>query len=279
MNKLRPRNKICFQNNKNIHANLKIHNLNKKKWNILKKNIFWKNKKKKQLLNKLNFLKKLEKNYNRTYNYKIYIDKYLKENKIRRPQKKKLYKERLLAKQQFKFFYGCIPEYQLKNLFSYLKLKNNRNVLQKFIILLESRLDMIIFRLRIVKTIFEAKQIINHGKIKINNKIIFSSNLLLKKGDIITLNNFKIKFFFRLILRKKQVLIEKTGLTFLGRPKKPYWRTFFYFKKKKRKNKVNYLQFNYKYNVGIFLRSPLFNEIKYPFAINLNLVDQYFNNY
>ena len=42
MNKFRPRNKICFQNNENIHANLKISKLNKKKWNLFKKRLKYK---------------------------------------------------------------------------------------------------------------------------------------------------------------------------------------------------------------------------------------------
>ena len=73
----------------------------------------------------------------------------------------------------------------------------------KFVILLESRLDIIVFRSKITKTIFESKQIINHGKIKINNIIITSPNYILKRGDMITLNNFKIlkKFFY---IKKKK---------------------------------------------------------------------------
>ena len=38
MNKLKPRNKICFQNNKNPHAYLKIKKLKKKNGIYLKKN-------------------------------------------------------------------------------------------------------------------------------------------------------------------------------------------------------------------------------------------------
>ena len=59
MNKLRPRNKICFQNNNNIHSNLNINKLNKKKWILFKKNIFWNNKKKKKLLTRLKIFKNL----------------------------------------------------------------------------------------------------------------------------------------------------------------------------------------------------------------------------
>ena len=51
--------------------------------------------------------------------------------------------------------------------------------------LLESRLDINLVRLKLVKTIFQAKQLINHQKIKINDKIISKPNFLLEKGDII----------------------------------------------------------------------------------------------
>ena len=240
MNKLRPRNKICFQNNKNIHANLNIIKLNKKKWQLLKNNIF----KKMRQLDFIKFQVKIKKELKKTFknNYKFNNNNNIllllnKLNKFKRPEKKqKLYKERLFAKQQFKNFYGCIPEYQLKNLFNYLKTRNNNNnIIHKFVILLESRLDMVVFRSKIVKTIFESKQIINHGKIKVNNKIITSSNYILKKGDIITLNNFKIekKFFY---LKKKNKDFNKS----------------YNLIKIIRKNKVNYIEFNNKFNICIF---------------------------
>ena len=149
MNKLKPRNKICFQNNENIHSNLNLSKLNKKKWNLFKKRL-----------------------------------KYKKEVK---PEKRnKFYQKRLFAKQQFKFFYGCLPEYQLKNLFQKLKNKKGKiNVFNKLNILLESRLDIVVVRLKLARSIFQSKQLINHGKIKVNNKIINKPNFLLKEGDII----------------------------------------------------------------------------------------------
>lgn len=244
MNKLRPRNKICFQNNKNIHANLNINKLNKKKWILLKKNVFKQNRNFRQIQRKVNFQNKYKSFFSQKDSKKIILDE-----KYKRPEeKKKLYKERLFAKQQFKNFYGCIPEYQLKNLFNALKLKkDNTNIIHKFIILLESRLDMIVFRLQISRTIFEAKQIINHGKIKINNEVICSQNYILKPGDIISLNNFKISKSFYLNNKFNEKI-----------------------------NKVNYLEFDDHLNIGIFLRKPLFNEIEYPFPLDLKLVDEYF---
>lgn len=152
MNKLRPRNKICFQNNINPHAYLKIWKLKKKKWNLFKKK--------------------------------------LKKQKIIKPEKRnKFFQRRLFEKQEFKNFYGSIPEYQLKNLFKKLSKKDNKiNMFKNFIITIETRLDINLLRLRFAKTIFQAKQLINHKKIKINNQIINKPNYLLKKGDIISYN-------------------------------------------------------------------------------------------
>ena len=301
MNKLRPRNKICLQNNKNIHANLNIIKLRKKKWQRFKTNNFF-------VERKNTFFKRLRK-IKRDFKQKRIIKKpffkskfqskslltLLKEHRlIKRPERKKhLFKERLFAKQQFKNFYGCIPEYQLKNLFFYLKNKtNNNNIIQKFIILLESRLDMVIYRSKITKTIFQAKQIINHGKIKVNNKIITSSNFILNRGDIITLNNFKVikkfnyfnktkksifKFFQKKkkIIKKKELLKKKPKIRLIQKDIKKVQRVSKLVKILK-KNKVNYIQINNKYNLYIFLKRPAFTEIQYPFTLDLKLVDEYF---
>lgn len=86
MNKLKPRNKICFQNNRNIHKNLNVFKLKSKKWNLFKKKL-----------------------------------RYKKE--IKPEKKKKFFQKRLFEKQQFKNFYGCIHEYQLKNIFQKLSKK------------------------------------------------------------------------------------------------------------------------------------------------------------
>jgi len=156
MNKLKPRNKICFQNNRNIHKNLNLLKLKSKKWNLFKKKL-----------------------------------RYRKE--IKPEKRKKFFQKRLFEKQQFRNFYGCIHEYQIKNLFKKLSKKKNKiNIFEKFLILLESRLDINLVRLKLVKTIFQAKQLINHNKIKVNYKIISKPNYLLQKGDIIYIlkNNY-----------------------------------------------------------------------------------------
>jgi small subunit ribosomal protein S4 len=74
----------------------------------------------------------------------------------------------------------------LKNILKNLSKKETKiNIFQQFVVLLESRLDINLVRLKLVKTIFQAKQLINHKKIKINNIIISKPNFILEKGDII----------------------------------------------------------------------------------------------
>ena len=149
MNKLKPRNKICFQNNRNIHKNLNLFKLKSKKWNLFKKKL-----------------------------------RYRKE--VKPEKRKKFFQKRLFEKQQFKNFYGCIHEYQLKNIFKKLSKKSNKiNIFKNFVILLESRLDINLVRLKLVKTFFKAKQLINHKKISVNSKIISKPNFILQKGDIV----------------------------------------------------------------------------------------------
>ena len=152
MNKLKPRNKICFQNNRNIHKNLNLFKLKSKKWNLFKKKL-----------------------------------RYRKE--VKPEKRKKFFQKRLFEKQQFKNFYGCIHEYQLKNIFKRLSKKSNKiNIFKNFVILLESRLDINLVRLKLVKTVFKAKQLINHKKIRVNSKIISKPNFILQKGDIVRID-------------------------------------------------------------------------------------------
>lgn len=147
MNKLQPKNKICFQT-KSYRANLFLKKYRNKKWNILRKKI-------------------------------------RREPKELRPEtKKKFFQQRLLEKQKFQHFYQ-IKYYQLKNLFNVFKKKKKKNAFQNFVYTLDSRLDVSLIRLKLAKTIYQAKQLITHNKIKVNKKIVNKNNVLLKKGDFI----------------------------------------------------------------------------------------------
>ena len=96
------------------------------------------------------------------------------------------YTERLLEKQKLRFNYG-ITEKQLISYFNKAKIK--RKITGEILLqLIESRLDCIVFRLGFSSTIPEARQLINHGHILVNNKKVDIPSFICKPNDIISYN-------------------------------------------------------------------------------------------
>lgn len=160
---------------------LRINSLNGKKILKFKKN-------------KWNFLKSLEtkKSKYKKHNcfYKFYdpnlynMPKYT--NKF-----KQNYKQIVSNKRYIKMLYGGILTKSLKKTVTKAKNQtkfNHKNINVKYFILklLETRLDTILFRAHFVPSIRFSRQLISHGNVLVNNKIVFSNSYLLKKGDKIT---------------------------------------------------------------------------------------------
>ena len=126
-----------------------------------------------------------------------------KSNKINRPGKdgnanadtsKKLteYGVRLEEKQKLKFNYG-LTESQL---FRYVKEARRRQGVTGLILLqlLEMRLDIICFTLGFAKSIAQARQLVNHGHITVNQQVIDIPSFQCRLKDVISVkkkNNSK----------------------------------------------------------------------------------------
>jgi small subunit ribosomal protein S4 len=121
-----------------------------------------------------------------------------KSNKINRAGKdgnanadtgKKLteYGVRLEEKQKLKYNYG-LTENQL---FRYVKEARRRRGVTGLILLqlLEMRLDTLCFALGFAKTIAQARQLVNHGHITINNKVVSIPSFQCRLNDIISVKN------------------------------------------------------------------------------------------
>ena len=52
--------------------------------------------------------------------------------------------------------------------------------------ILESRLDNVVYRLGLANTRREARQLVNHGHITLNGKIVDIPSILVKPGDVIS---------------------------------------------------------------------------------------------
>ena len=94
------------------------------------------------------------------------------------------YRDRLFEKQKVRFNYGITE----KQLVAYYKEAKRRTGATGTLLLelLEARLDCVIYRLGFAPTIPAARQIINHGHILINNKLVNIPSFICQKGDTIT---------------------------------------------------------------------------------------------
>ena len=119
-----------------------------------------------------------------------------KSNKINRPGKdgnanadtgKKLteYGVRLEEKQKLKFNYG-LTESQL---YRYIKEARRRQGVTGLVLLqlLEMRLDTLCFTLGFAKTIAQARQLVNHGHITVNRKVVSIPSFQCRLNDIISI--------------------------------------------------------------------------------------------
>ena|SRR3990167_7878101 len=62
------------------------------------------------------------------------------------------------------------------------------DIVANFLILLESRIDTILYRTGFVSSIFEARQVISHKKILVNNRVVNVRSYLLKSSDILSIH-------------------------------------------------------------------------------------------
>ncbi|OHD62759.1 MAG: 30S ribosomal protein S4, partial [Spirochaetes bacterium GWF1_41_5] len=103
----------------------------------------------------------------------------------RKVMKKSDYGIQLDEKQKLRYYYGCISEKQFRNTFKKaLQLKGDTG--EEFLGLLESRLDVAVYRMNFVPTIFAARQFVNHGHFMVNGKKVNIPSFRLKPGDVIS---------------------------------------------------------------------------------------------
>ena len=94
----------------------------------------------------------------------------------------------LQAKHKLKAYYGNINERQFRSIYkkaTMLKGDTSENLIG----LLERRLDAVIYRAKFATTIFSARQLINHGHVKVNGKKVNISSYSLKEQDSIEIRD------------------------------------------------------------------------------------------
>ena len=105
----------------------------------------------------------------------------------RRKGKVSDYGLQLRAKQKLKGYYGDVTEKQFKRAYTdAAKMKGDTG--QNLIGLMERRLDAVVYRAKFAPTIWAARQIVNHGHIRVNGKKLNIASAKVNVGDVVELS-------------------------------------------------------------------------------------------
>ena len=153
----------------------------------------------------------------------------------------------LNAKQKLKSYYGNINERQFRNIYRK-ALSKRGDTTENLVALLESRLDTIIYRGKFAPTVFSARQLINHGHIRVNKKKVNISSYLVKESDVVEVKE-----------KSKKLNIIEGSLS------------------NKERDVPEYIQVDDKNKSVKLVRIPKFAEVPYPVIMEPSLVIEYYS--
>ncbi len=164
----------------------------------------------------------------------------------RRP-KQSDYGIQLAAKQKLKGYYANIGERQFRRYYEE-AMRRRGDTGEALIGLLERRLDTVVYRMKFVPTPFAARQIINHGHVKVNGKKVNIASYLVKEGDIIELKD-----------SSKQIALV------LEAAQSP------------ERDIPDYIQVDHSAMKGSFVRTPKLADVPFPVQMEPNMVVEYYS--
>lgn len=118
--------------------------------------------------------------------YVLGIEKKSNRSFARQGKKVSEYGLQLREKQKAKFIYGVLEKPFHNNFLKAQKMKNG-TVGDNLMILLETRLDNVVFRLGFGRTRKEARQIVDHKHVLVNGKCVNIPSYTVKAGDVISI--------------------------------------------------------------------------------------------
>ena len=153
----------------------------------------------------------------------------------------------LQAKQKLKGYYGNINERQFRNIYKKAAMQKG-DTGENLIGLLERRLDAVVYRARFSTTIFSARQLINHGHVKVNGKKVNIASYIVTEEDTIEIRD-----------KSKQLAFIDIALA------------------NKERETPGYIRMDEKNKKATFVRTPKFEEVPYPVIMEPNLVIEYYS--
>jgi small subunit ribosomal protein S4 len=154
----------------------------------------------------------------------------------------------LMAKQKLKGYYGNIGERQFRRIFAEAA-RRKGDTGEHLVALLERRVDAIVYRAKFAPTIFAARQLVNHGHVKVNGRRVTISSYRVKDDDIIELKEKS---------REMALVLEATASGERDIP--------------------DYLNVDHKSMKATFLRSPQLADVPYPVQMEPQRVVEYYSS-
>ena len=153
----------------------------------------------------------------------------------------------LMAKQKLKGYYGNIGEKQFRRYYQEAT-RRKGDTAENLIQLLERRLDMVIYRMKFVPTIFAARQFVNHGHIRVNGKKVNIPSYMIQDGDVIEVKEKS---------RELPMVLDAQAL--------------------QERDVPEYMEVDFKKKQGTYVRSPAMADVPYPVVMEPNLVIEFYS--
>jgi small subunit ribosomal protein S4 len=153
----------------------------------------------------------------------------------------------LKAKQKLKGYYGSITEKQFRRYYQE-AIRMRGDAGENLIGLLERRLDAVIYRAKFVPTVFSARQVVNHGHVKVNGRRLNIPSYQVKPNDVIELYD-----------AAKQMIIVLEAVALAER------------------DVPDYIEVDHSKMVAKMVRIPGLTDVPYPVQMEPNLVVEFYS--
>jgi len=153
----------------------------------------------------------------------------------------------LMAKQKLKGYYGNISEKQFRKYYKE-AVRRRGDTSENLIGILERRLDAVIYRMKLIPTVFSARQFINHGHITVNGIRVNIPSYMVKEGDVVE-------------VREKS---RQMPLLLLA-------------SESSEREVPEYVEVNHQRMTGTFIRQPKLEDVPYPVQMEPNLVIEFYS--
>ncbi len=153
----------------------------------------------------------------------------------------------LMAKQKLKGYYGNIGEKQFRRYYAE-AVRRRGDTGENLVEILERRLDAMIYRAKLVPTVFAARQFVNHGHIQVNGKRVTIPSYRLHDGDVVQIK-----------AKSRELPLVLDAVQSVER------------------DVPDYISVDYNQMKAQFVRGPKLADVPYPVQMEPNLVTEYYS--